>query len=119
MELSSRTKSGTAYEDTANKFFENFAYIADACARKASGTIRTVLRRRDGLRRRAAASHSGVRSMVGILPLAATDTRRNRTLKRCRTSPAGPVVPHTKKRKQRWSAEKHVIDGAFFFFLFF
>ncbi|HTY72959.1 MAG TPA: glucosidase [Actinomycetes bacterium] len=69
-----------AYEDTATKFFEHFAYIGEAMNAKglwdeADGFFYDVLSFADGSR-----LPMRVRSMVGLLPLSATMTLGQRTL---------------------------------------
>ena len=71
-----------AYEDTATKFFEHFAYIAEAMRNKGlwneqDGFFYDVLAADDGGR-----LPLRVRSMVGLLPLAATTTLGEATLAR-------------------------------------
>jgi len=70
------------YEDTATKFFEHFAYIAEAMRNKGlwneqDGFFYDVLAADDGGR-----LPLRVRSMVGLLPLAATTTLGEATLAR-------------------------------------
>jgi hypothetical protein len=69
-----------SYEDTATKFFEHFAYIAQAMDEKGlwnseDGFFYDVLAYSDGGR-----APLRVRSMVGLLPLAATTTLGTSTL---------------------------------------
>ncbi len=71
-----------AYEDTATKFFEHFAYIAEAMRAKGlwdddDGFFYDVLAFDNGER-----LPLRVRSMVGLLPLAATTTLGESTLRR-------------------------------------
>ena len=71
-----------SYQDTATKFLEHFALIADALATKglwdeADGFFYDVLALDDGQR-----LPLRVRSMVGLLPLAATTTLGSTTLAR-------------------------------------
>ena len=71
-----------SYEDTATKFFEHFAYIAEAMRVKGlwnehDGFFYDVLAFDDGSRQ-----PLRVRSMVGLLPLAATTTLGQQTLTR-------------------------------------
>ncbi len=70
-----------AYEDTATKFFEHFAYIAEAMRAKGlwsedDGFFYDVLAFQNGER-----LPLRVRSMVGLLPLAATTTLGTSTLR--------------------------------------
>jgi mannosylglycerate hydrolase MGH1-like protein len=71
-----------SYEDTATKFLEHFAYIADALHNKGlwdetDGFFYDVLALDDGQR-----TPLRVRSMVGLLPLAATTTLGQGTMAR-------------------------------------
>jgi hypothetical protein len=71
-----------SYEDTATKFLEHFAYIADALHNKGlwdegDGFFYDVLALDDGHR-----TPLRVRSMVGLLPLAATTTLGRATMAR-------------------------------------
>jgi hypothetical protein len=71
-----------AYEDLATKFFEHFAYIAGAMDRQGlwdeqDGFFYDVLSATDGRR-----IPFRVRSMVGLLPLCATTTLGEETLRR-------------------------------------
>ncbi|MGB8383021.1 MAG: glucosidase, partial [Dermatophilaceae bacterium] len=71
-----------AYEDAATKFFEHFAYIAQAMSQKGlwdedDGFFYDVLALDDGRR-----VPLRVRSMVGLLPLTATTTLGRGTLER-------------------------------------
>ena len=70
------------YEDLATKFFEHFAYIADAMREQGlwdeqDGFFYDVLNLADGRR-----EPLRVRSMVGLLPLCATTTLGSATLER-------------------------------------
>jgi hypothetical protein len=70
------------YEDTATKFFEHFAYIAEAMSRmqlwhEEDGFFYDVLRFADG-----STVPLRVRSMVGLVPLCATTTLGTETLQR-------------------------------------
>ena len=71
-----------AYEDLATKFFEHFAYIAEAMSRmrlwnEQDGFFYDVLRFADGT-----TTPLRVRSMVGLIPLCATTTLGTATLDR-------------------------------------
>jgi hypothetical protein len=101
------------YQDTATKFFEHFAYIAEAMRGKGlwderDGFFYDVLALDDGRR-----EPLRVRSMVGLLPLCATTTLGRETL---------AALPEFASRfrwflshKQRYRevvGETHVRDGA-------
>ena len=102
-----------SYEDTATKFFEHFAYIAEALRNKGlwdeqDGFFYDVLALDDGQRQ-----PLRVRSMVGLLPLAATTTLGEATLARLPEF-AGRFrwfLAH-KSRYREVVGETHVRDGA-------
>jgi hypothetical protein len=102
-----------AYEDLATKFFEHFAYIADAMSDmglwdEQDGFFYDVLRFADGT-----TTPLRVRSMVGLLPLCATTTLGTRTLTRLPDFAARLqwFLAH-KPRYRGVVGETHVRDGA-------
>ncbi len=102
-----------SYEDMATKFFEHFAYIADAMRVQGlwdeqDGFFYDVLRFADGTR-----EPMRVRSMVGLLPLCATTTLGRATLERLPDF-AGRFAwfLENKPRYRGVVGETHVRDGA-------
>jgi hypothetical protein len=102
-----------SYEDTATKFLEHFAYIADAMRSKGlwdegDGFFYDVLALDDGRRLPLC-----VRSMVGLLPLCATTTLGTATLGRL-TDFATRLAWFLRHRQQyrQVVGETHVRDGA-------
>ena len=102
-----------SYEDTATKFLEHFAFIADALHNKGlwdedDGFFYDVLALDDGQR-----TPLRVRSMVGLLPLAATTTLGQATMARLPDF-TGRFFWFLKHRAQyrQVVGETHVRDGA-------
>ena len=102
-----------SYEDTATKFLEHFAYIADALHTKGlwdedDGFFYDVLALDNGERRPVR-----VRSMVGLLPLAATTTLGQATMARLPdfTGRFHWFLAH-KSQYRRVVGDTHVRDGA-------
>ena len=102
-----------SYQDTATKFLEHFALIADALANKGlwdetDGFFYDVLALDDGQR-----LPLRVRSMVGLLPLAATTTLGAQTLARLPefATHFEWFLEH-RKQYQRVVGETHERDGA-------
>ena len=100
------------YEDTATKFFEHFAYIAEAMSAMRlwddeDGFFYDVLRFADGT-----TTPLRVRSMVGLLPLCATTTLGTQTLQRLPDFAARMRWFLTNKPQYRGVVgETHVRDG--------
>ena len=102
-----------SYEDIATKFFEHFAYIAAAHARdRACGTRRTASSTTCS-RSPTAARPLRVRSMVGLLPLAAADRRRAtaRPAARLRRPAAAGSCSNKPEYPDAWSARRRSRDG--------
>ncbi len=102
-----------SYEDTATKFLEHFAYIADALRGKGlwddvDGFFYDVLALDDGRR-----MPLRVRSMVGLLPLCATTTLGGATLTRLPefATRFAWFLRHRKQYRQV-VGETHIRDGA-------
>jgi hypothetical protein len=102
-----------SYEDSATKFLEHFAYIADALHNKGlwneeDGFFYDVLALDDGQR-----IPLRVRSMVGLLPLAATTTLGRATMARLPdfTGRFHWFLAH-KSQYRQVVGETHVRDGA-------
>jgi hypothetical protein len=102
-----------SYEDTATKFLQHFAYIADALNGKglwddADGFFYDVLALDDGQR-----LPLKVRSMVGLLPLAAATTLGTATMARLPefTAHLHWFLQH-KQQYRQVVGELHVRDGA-------
>jgi Glycosyl hydrolase family 63 C-terminal domain len=102
-----------SYEDTATKFLEHFAYIADALRSKGlwdetDGFFYDVLAFDDGQRMPLC-----VRSMVGLLPLCATTTLGSATLARLPdfATRFAWFLRHRKQYRQV-VGETHIRDGA-------
>jgi hypothetical protein len=102
-----------AYEDTATKFFEHFAYIADAIGElglwdEADGFFYDVLRFADGTQ-----TPLRVRSVVGLLPLCATATLGQATLDRLPGfADRFAWFVQNKPRYRNVVGETHVRDGS-------
>jgi hypothetical protein len=100
------------YEDSATKFFEHFAYIAEAMSAMRlwddeDGFFYDVLRFADGT-----TTPLRVRSMVGLLPLCATTTLGTQTLQRLPDFAARMRWFLTNKPQyRRVVGETHVRDG--------
>ena len=90
-----------AYEDIATKFFEHFAYIADRAERAgAVGRGGRLLLRRAARRRRHAGAAEG-RSVVGLLPLAATTVLEDAVTRRLPDFAAGCAGSSQQARVRR------------------
>jgi hypothetical protein len=102
-----------AYEDTATKFFEHFAYIADAMREmglwdEVDGFFYDVLKFPDGSQ-----VPLRVRSVVGLLPLCATTTLGEATLDRLPDfADRFDWFVENKPRYRGVVGETHVRDGA-------